>query len=157
MGEGNRRAEAAAQELVSLGRRALVAEAEIINAISSSRSEPYITRALVKIGKPAVDLLIKALKELHWSNATRVVYYALAEIGDRRAVPAMLAELKNETDWDTRNIGIRNLVRLDAGRRKDIQRLVQELRSRGAINAEQAARHLSAAEEAAVRARGGQS
>ncbi len=74
--------------------------------------------ALVKIGAPAVDTLIAALG----SRGAGVRYFAiesLAEIGDKRAVPA-LTERLSDPEWDVKLVSVFALLKLGDAQRLDL-------------------------------------
>lgn len=58
------------------------------------------TRAIIKIGEPAVEPLIHALNAAHW-RARKNAAYALGVIGGERAVKPLVAAMKDEA-WQVR-------------------------------------------------------
>ena len=67
---------------------------------------------VVKIGKPAVELLIDALKDRYW-NVRVCAVKALGDIGDARAVEPLIVILKRKyEDRDVREEAIRALGRI---------------------------------------------
>ena len=70
------------------------------------------TEALVRIGKPAVQPLIKALKYKEWYVRKRAAYI-LGKIGDKRAIKPLIEALRDE-DADVRYAAAEALEKIDS-------------------------------------------
>jgi HEAT repeat protein len=157
MGEGAEKAHKAADALAKMGPAALVAGPELIACLSNSDIASTVAEVLIKIGRPAVTLLMEALPtsqtEVEWYTrpitgyygpdkpALRHILYALGKIGDKRAVPAMLELARQESVWDVRNIAMINIMNVDKGHRARLLTLVKNLEDAGEISREQAENH----------------
>jgi HEAT repeat protein len=90
--------ESAAEALGEIGGKASIRK--LVGLLSEEEEKIWFLRvqeALVKIGNPAVDSLIAALETAGPGGRVRIVE-TLADIGDRRAVPALIRLLKEDEE-----------------------------------------------------------
>ena len=82
---------------------------------------------LVKIGKPAVKPLIKALKDSHW-NIREAAVKALGNIGDKRAVGPLIEALQ-DSDWHVCEAAAKALDKINPDtwpKTEEVKKLVPE-------------------------------
>ncbi|MFZ3169413.1 MAG: HEAT repeat domain-containing protein [Candidatus Methanoperedens sp.] len=79
---------------------------------------------LVKLGTPAVEPLIQALRDKDWDTRKKVTW-ALGEIGDKRAVEPLIQAL-NDKDWGGQKEAVLALGKIDDERA--VEPLIQALK-----------------------------
>jgi len=99
----------AANALGKIGdQRAVKPLIDTLPHIDTERCE-YVAKALIKIGAPALEPLILALKHEHW-YVRRSAAKILGEIGDKRAIGPLVARL---TDRHSNKTAAESLEKLD--------------------------------------------